>query len=60
VSDFEKKFYDKTRNQWAERAKFKAVAGKYTLLEMGVDDEDDVDSVQPVIIKDADSVCVSD
>ena len=46
IKDFEKKFKDKTRNNWADRASFKPVAGKYTLLEMaGDDEEDDVDAV---------------
>jgi len=41
VSDFKKKFQDKTKNKWEERDKFKAHPGKYTLLEMGEDDEED-------------------
>ena len=46
IKDFEKKFKDKTQNKWADRASFKPVAGKYTLLEMAGDDgEDDVDAV---------------
>ena len=32
-SDFCKKFWDKTKNQWADRDKFRTVSGKYTLLE---------------------------
>lgn len=45
VKDFEKKFKDKTKNNWSDRANFKAVPGKYTLLEMAGDDEgeDEVD-----------------
>lgn len=31
---FEKKFSDKTKNKWADRGSFKAVAGKYTLIEI--------------------------
>ena len=43
IKDFEKKFSDKTKNKWANRASFKPAAGKYTLLEMaGEDDDDDV------------------
>ena len=34
IKSFEKKFYDKTRNQWENRAKFTPVSGKYTLIEM--------------------------
>lgn len=37
--DFCKKFHDKTRNDWEDRAKFKPVTGKYTLIEMGEEDE---------------------
>lgn len=46
IKDFEKKFKDKTRNSWGDRAAFKAMPGKYTLLEMAGDeeDEDDVDA----------------
>jgi len=33
IKDFEKKFQDKTRNSWANRANFKAVNGKYHLVE---------------------------
>ena len=33
-SVFEKKFYDKTRNDWAERNDFEKVPGKYDMLEM--------------------------
>lgn len=40
VADFEKKFMDKTKNEWENRDKFKPVTGKYTLLDMGDDDDD--------------------
>ena len=42
VKDFEKKFSDKTKNKWANRASFAPVPGKYTLIEMA--DEDEVDA----------------
>lgn len=45
VKDFEKKFKDKTRNNWADRAKFTPVKGKYTLIEMA--DEDETDAPVP-------------
>jgi len=46
VADFKKKFQDKTKNKWEERDNFKAHPGKYTLLEMGEEeDEDEVDSM---------------
>ncbi|XP_060587154.1 protein mono-ADP-ribosyltransferase PARP3-like [Ruditapes philippinarum] len=41
VKAFEKKFKDKTKNNWAQRGSFNPVAGKYTLIEMADDDEDD-------------------
>ena len=43
VTDFKKKFQDKTKNKWDERDKFKAHPGKYTLLEMGEEEDDDDD-----------------
>lgn len=42
IKDFEKKFYDKTRNNWSERETFIAVHGKYTLLEMGDEEEEEL------------------
>mmetsp|Transcript_117524 Transcript_117524/g.226728 ORF Transcript_117524/g.226728 Transcript_117524/m.226728 type:complete len:433 (+) Transcript_117524:71-1369(+) len=33
VSEFEKKFREKTKNQWANRGSFKPAAGKYTIVE---------------------------
>lgn len=43
---FEKKFKDKTRNDWNDRKNFKPSPGKYTLIEMdgGGDEEDDDDN----------------
>ncbi|XP_041837139.1 protein mono-ADP-ribosyltransferase PARP3 [Melanotaenia boesemani] len=47
VKDFEKKFKDKTKNNWSDRVNFVSHSGKYTLIE--VDGEQDaevkVDSV---------------
>ncbi|XP_036122659.1 protein mono-ADP-ribosyltransferase PARP3 [Molossus molossus] len=37
--DFEKKFRDKTKNNWAERDHFVAHPGKYTLIEVQGEDE---------------------
>eukprot|EP00033_Pygsuia_biforma_P000345 GCRY01000418.1.p1 GENE.GCRY01000418.1~~GCRY01000418.1.p1 ORF type:complete len:663 (+),score=179.34 GCRY01000418.1:190-1989(+) len=34
VSQFKKKFQDKTKNNWDDRANFEAVPGKYTLIKM--------------------------
>ena len=42
--EFCKKFRDKTRNSWEERADFTPVQGKYTLLEM--DDEEGGEEVR--------------
>ena len=41
VADFKKKFQDKTKNKWEERDQFKAHPGKYTLLEMGEEDDEE-------------------
>ena len=35
VSEFSKKFKEKTRNDWANRDNFQPVPGKYTLIEVG-------------------------
>lgn len=47
IKDFTKKFKDKTKNNWDDRADFSPVSGKYTLLEMddGGEDEDDVEDL---------------
>lgn len=41
INSFKKKFYDKSRNQWENRAKFVPQSGKYTLIEIdyGADEE---------------------
>lgn len=41
VKDFEKKFKDKTKNNWHDRTSFVCHAGKYTLIE--VDGEQDAE-----------------
>ena len=41
VKEFEKKFKDKTKNDWSARHKFTPAPGKYTLIEMDDEDEDD-------------------
>ena len=43
IKAFEKKFKDKTKNAWKDRENFKAVKGKYTLIEM--DEEADSQEV---------------
>ena len=37
IKDFEKKFKDKTKNNWADRDNFVAQKGKYTLIEVDGD-----------------------
>lgn len=53
VKDFEKKFKDKTKNNWSDRLNFVSHPGKYTLIE--VDGEEDaevkVDSVDGKAVK---------
>ncbi|KAI8496848.1 Poly [ADP-ribose] polymerase 2 [Branchiostoma belcheri] len=47
---FTKKFFDKTKNEWANRKKFSKVAGKYDLLQMDYtvkEKEDEVDAGPP-------------
>ncbi|PIO24839.1 hypothetical protein AB205_0019280 [Aquarana catesbeiana] len=39
--DFEKKFKDKTKNNWSDRENFTAHAGKYTMIEVEHDDEEE-------------------
>ena len=39
--EFCKKFCDKTKNAWEDRHQFNPVPGKYTLIEMDDDDEDE-------------------
>ncbi|XP_070814565.1 protein mono-ADP-ribosyltransferase PARP3 [Chaetodon trifascialis] len=53
IKDFEKKFKDKTKNNWSDRLNFVSHAGKYTLIE--VDGEQDaevqMDSVDGQTVK---------
>lgn len=39
--EFDKKFKDKTRNDWSDRNNFIPHPGKYTMIEMGDEDDDD-------------------
>ena len=41
TKEFEKKFKSKTSNKWSDRANFKAKAGKYTLIEVEGDADDE-------------------
>ena len=38
--EFRKKFKDKTKNDWSDRDNFQPVPGKYTMIDMGDDDEE--------------------
>ena len=42
-ADFEKKFREKTKNNWANRANFVSHPGKYTLLEIDYNPDEDSD-----------------
>ena len=46
--EFEKKFKDKTRNNWTDRNNFEPSPGKYTLIDMGDDDEEEEETVAMV------------
>ena len=41
IKSFEKKFKDKTKNDWKSRENFVPHAGKYTLIEMDAGGDDD-------------------
>ena len=41
IKEFKKKFKDKTKNDWDKRSNFVPQPGKYTLIDMGDEDEDD-------------------
>ena len=45
IKEFCKKFKDKTKNNWDDRANFQPYAKKYTLLEMDLSDDDDDDNI---------------
>jgi poly [ADP-ribose] polymerase len=38
--DYEKKFRDKTKNDWSDRGSFKSVKGSYTLIGINYGDDD--------------------
>lgn len=42
IKNFEKKFKDKTKNNWSDRDNFVSHAGKYTLIEVEGDQEAEV------------------
>lgn len=42
IKDFEKKFKDKTKNNWSDRLNFVPQSGKYTLIEVDGDQDAEV------------------
>ncbi|XP_071815911.1 protein mono-ADP-ribosyltransferase PARP3-like [Apostichopus japonicus] len=42
IKEFKKKFNDKTKNKWDDKANFSPVAGKYTLIEVEQVNEDEM------------------
>ncbi|XP_010183546.1 PREDICTED: poly [ADP-ribose] polymerase 2 [Mesitornis unicolor] len=55
--DFEKKFWEKTKNKWAARDNFVTQPGKYTLIEVQPGSEQEVEAVLKVDGVDGDKVC---
>ncbi|TVK90534.1 Metabotropic glutamate receptor 2 [Bagarius yarrelli] len=53
IKNFEKKFKDKTKNNWSDRENFVSHEGKYTLIEVEGDQDAEVDAVdsKPVTAK---------
>ena len=45
IADFKKKFKDKTKNNWDNRENFVVAAGKYTMIDIAGDDEDEDDGM---------------
>lgn len=48
MKNFEKKFKDKTKNNWSDRDNFVSHAGKYTLIEVEGDQEAEVKASQRI------------
>ena len=55
LKEFKKKFRDKTKNKWEEKASFTPHSGKYTLIEMDDGDEEDEDDLDAVLSELAES-----
>jgi len=53
IKDFEKKFKDKTGNEWKKRANFTPKTGKYTLIEMDgeADDQEEIEQTLKKVLK---------
>ncbi|XP_075039916.1 protein mono-ADP-ribosyltransferase PARP3-like [Mixophyes fleayi] len=55
--DFEKKFKDKTKNNWSERENFTAHPGKYTMIEVQHGDDEEETGEATVKVDTVDGVC---
>ncbi|XP_075688567.1 protein mono-ADP-ribosyltransferase PARP3 isoform X2 [Rhinoderma darwinii] len=56
--DFEKKFKDKTKNNWSDRENFTPHPGKYTMIEVEHDDDDEEGTGEAMVKVDTvDGVC---
>ncbi|XP_040262819.1 protein mono-ADP-ribosyltransferase PARP3 [Bufo bufo] len=55
--DFEKKFKDKTKNNWSDRENFTPHAGKYTMIEVEHDDDEEETGEAVVKVDTVDGVC---
>ena len=51
VKDFEKKFKDKTKNNWSDHTNFVSHPGKYTLIEVDGEQDAEVMVGEPLDIK---------
>ena len=49
AKEFNKKFKDKTRNNWEERHVFTPYQGKYTLIEMGDEEEGEEEEEEAMV-----------
>ena len=56
IKAFEKKFKDKTGNDWKNRASFEPRSGKYTLIEMDAGAEEETSTVSSTATVSADTV----
>ncbi|KAG8436109.1 hypothetical protein GDO86_007281 [Hymenochirus boettgeri] len=55
--DFEKKFKDKTKNSWSEKGNFTPHAGKYTMIEVQHNDDNEESGEASVKVDLVDGVC---
>lgn len=55
--DFEKKFKDKTKNNWSDRENFTPHSGKYTIIEVEHDDDEEETGEAVIKVDTVDGVC---